>query len=241
MRIKYFLVLAFLLSSITLFSQYQKARFDTINCSTLGCENLGHLQSISCSYLSLYLENKTEELDRVIWSSIIPCTTEKLICKYYKQLGELPNIGPQRYYINSKLEELDTIKKEGVITYKIFAGWSGSQWINYKIMIDKPDTESYKHFIIGSGSCNIMLKLDYITTYQENTVQCLGVSIYSKHDPVGLAKRIIDEYDNTVKDNFEKKKAFAYGLLETTTEGWSKDKIQGELNSIRWSYSDSRT
>ncbi|MCF8357550.1 MAG: hypothetical protein K9H26_02240 [Prolixibacteraceae bacterium] len=234
-----FFLIGLLLSS-SLFSQYTKEKFDTINCSTIGCENLGHLHSISCGYLTLYLENKTDELERVIWSSVLPCTTERLICKYYKEIGELPAIRQETYYLNSKFDKIDTTKVEGPITYKVFAGWVGDQYIRSKIMIDKPNTESYKNFVIGSGSCSIMRKLSYITSRRENTVPCLSVSIYSKKDPVEMANRIINEYDKAVKNNYEYKKEFTYNLLQKTTEGWTQDKIQGELNSIQWSYSDYR-
>ncbi len=241
MRIISILILIMFLSSTELFSQYTKAKFDTINCSTIGCENLGHLHAISCSHLSLYLKNEMENLDRLIWSSILPCTTEKLICKYYKEIGELPAIRQETYYLNSKFDKIDTIKVNGPIKYKVFAGWVGDQYIRSNIMIDKPNTESYKNFVIGSGSCSIMQKLSYITSRTENTIPCLSVSIYSKKDPVEMANRIINEYDKAVKNNYEYKKKFTYNLLQKTTEGWTQDKIQGELNSIRWSYSDSRT
>ena len=153
----YVLILLSILFSSTIFPQQFKTKYDTVDCSKFSCEQWGMKNAsctdmdleqwpahcASCGQLSLFLEEKFDELDYNIYNSVLFCTLEEIRCKIAKDIGWLPSIGTEKIYNNNSFKtENRTVIEQG-FTYSYSSNWQGNRWVSSKILIDRPEGYVY--------------------------------------------------------------------------------------------------
>jgi len=158
--------------SSTIFPQQYKTKYDTVACSKYSCEQWGMKNAsctdmnleqwpancASCGQLSLFIEEKFDELDYGIYNNVLYCTIEELRCELAQELGFIPGISSEYLYHNSGFSTENKTYQESVYTYKVSNKWTNDTFVYSHVIIEKPQGEGYAHIKIGSGNCGIKKK-----------------------------------------------------------------------------------
>ena len=245
-----FICLSILFSSI-IFPQTYKTQYDTVDCSKYSCEQWGlndgnctdmdleqwPAHCASCGQLSLFIQDKFEELDYNIYNSVLYCTLEEIRCKIAKDIGWLPSIGTENIYNNNGFKtENKTVIEQG-FTYSYSSNWQGNRWVSSKTTVEVP--EGYPN-IIGWGRCGIKQKITFVNNGKDDSVPGISVGIYAYETPIALGNRIINDLYASLETNYNIARSHIYDQLNSATDGWTEDEKEGAIHSIKWNYSDSR-
>lgn len=250
----FILIILSILLSTTIFPQQYKTKYDTVDCSKYSCEQWGvknescrdldleqwPAHCASCRQLSLFLQDKFDELDYGIYSNVLSCTIHELECELAQELGYIPSMRGESIYHKNGFSTENKTYQDYVYKYKISNGWAGDTFIFYKIIVDKPQGEVYAHVKIGSGKCGIKKKIRYVDNGYDDSVPGLSVGISGGETPIATAQMLMDKLSSLLQSNYEIARSHIYNQLNNATNGWTEEKKQGAIHSIKWNYSDSR-
>jgi len=251
---KYIIITIFVLGNIVAFSQEYKTKYDTVDCSKYSCSQFGIINSncyewsneqkpplcASCKQLSLFLENKHDELDLSIYYDVLDCTIKKLECEFSHEFGFVPTLNNTYVYKEtiSSFQNKTYEQSNSDYTYEITEGWHNNKYLYSKIIVKR--SGDYGYAKIGSGKCGIKQEVDFINPVKDDRIEVITVAVSGNDKPIITAEMIINKFYSTLKNNYELAKEYIYNQLRKVSVDWTQEDKQNAIRSIKWNYSDSR-